>query len=51
MNPSLHTEEVGAINLNKLKSAGGDYADTHARYDHITVNHFADITDGSGRRA
>ena len=48
--PSLRTEEVGAINLNKLKSAGGDYADTHARYDHITVNHFADFTDGSGKK-
>ena len=48
-NPAVHTEEVGAVNLNKLKSAGGDYADTHARYDHITVNHFADITDGSGK--
>ena len=44
--PALRTEEVGAINLNKLKSAGGDYSDTHARYDHITVNHFADFTDG-----
>ena len=48
--PAVHTEEVGAVNLNKLKSAGGDYADTHARYDHITVNHFADITDGSGKK-
>ncbi len=43
----VHTEEVGAINLNKLQSAGGDYADTHARYDYITVNHFADVTSGS----
>ena len=49
-NPAAHTEEVGAINLNKLKSAGGDYADTHARYDYITVNHFADLTDGSGKK-
>ena len=48
--PVVHTEEVGAINLNKLKSAGGDYADTHARYDYLTVNHFADITDGAGKR-
>ena len=48
--PAVRTEEVGAINLNKLQSAGGDYADTHARYDHITVNHFADITDGSGAK-
>ncbi len=48
--PAVRTEEVGAVNLNKLKSAGGDYADTHARYDYITVNHFADITDGAGTK-
>jgi alpha-mannosidase len=48
--PSLRTEEIGAINLNKLKSAGGDYADTHARYDYLTVNHFADFTSGEGTR-
>ena len=45
--PSVHTEEIGSINLNQLKSTGGDYADTHARYDYITMNHFADITNGS----
>jgi alpha-mannosidase len=44
----VRTEEVGAVILNQLQSAGGDYADTHARYDYLTVNHFADITDGSG---
>lgn len=49
-NPSLHTEEVGAINLNKLQSEGGHYSDTHARYDHITVNHFADFSDSSGKK-
>ncbi len=48
--PAVHTEEVGAVNLNQLKSAGGDYADTHARYDHITVNHFADLSDSSGQK-
>ena len=48
--PAIHTEEVGAINLNKLQSDGGDYANTHARYDHITLNHFADLTDGSGTK-
>ena len=48
--PAVHTEEVGAVNLNRLKSAGGDYADTHARYDYLTVNHFADLTDGSGTK-
>ncbi len=48
--PSVRTEEVGAINLNKLASAGGAYADTHARYDYLTLNHFADFTDGSGQK-
>ncbi len=48
--PALHTEEVGAINLNKLESQGGDYADALARYDYVTVNHFADFTDGSGKK-
>lgn len=47
--PSVRTEEVGAINLNKLKSEGGHYAASHARYDHITLNHFADITAGHGK--
>lgn len=48
--PAVRTEEIGGINLNKTKAEGGDYADTHARYDHISVNHFADITDGTGTR-
>ena len=48
--PAARSEEVGAINLNRLKSEGGDYADSHARYDNITVNHFADLTDGSGTK-
>jgi alpha-mannosidase len=48
--PSVRTEEVGAVILNKRQSAGGDYADSHARYDHVTVNHFADIaSESSGR--
>ncbi|MBC7938644.1 MAG: glycoside hydrolase, partial [Chitinophagaceae bacterium] len=46
--PAVHSEEVGAINLNKRQAEGGDYADTHARYDHITLNHFAQITAGDG---
>lgn len=45
--PSVYTEEVGSINLNRTKANGGDYADTHARYDFLTVNHFADVTDGA----
>ena len=45
--PDIHTEEVGAIIRAKTKANGGDYADTHARYDYVTLNHFADITDGA----
>jgi len=48
--PTIRTEEVGAININKPSSQGGAYADTHARYDHVTLNHFADITSGDGTR-
>lgn len=44
--PNVFTEEIGSINLNKLKSAGGDYSDRHARYDYVTVNHFLDLTNG-----
>ncbi len=48
--PQVHAEEVGAIILDRRRADGGDYADSHARYDHITVNHFADISDGAGSR-
>lgn len=48
--PRVHTEEVGSINLNKLQSEGGDYSDTHARYDYVSVNHFADIADSADKR-
>lgn len=48
-NPSVHTEEVGAVILDKPKADGGHYADSHARYDHITVNHFADISGSDGK--
>ena len=46
--PKVYSEEVGGINLNKLQSEGGDYATSHARYDYITLNHFADISAGDG---
>jgi alpha-mannosidase len=48
--PDVHTEEVGAIIRAKTKAHGGDYADTHARYDYLTLNHFADITDSANLR-
>ena len=48
--PSVRSEEVGSINLNKLASDGGDYSNNHARYDYITVNHFVDVTDGTNSK-
>ena len=48
--PELRTEEVGAIIRVKTKSAGGDYAEKNARYDYATLNHFADLTDGTNTR-
>ncbi|HWI56509.1 MAG TPA: glycoside hydrolase, partial [Bacillota bacterium] len=48
--PEVHTEEVGAIIRAKKKTDGGDYADTHARYDYLTLNHFADISNGANTR-
>lgn len=48
--PAVRSEEVGALVLNKLRSQGGDYANAHARYDYITLNHFADISDDRGGR-
>lgn len=48
--PDIRTEEIGAIIRDKTKASGGDYADTHARFDYVTLNHFADITDGANTR-
>jgi alpha-mannosidase len=47
-NPSVHTEEVGAVISTRLRAAGGHYAERNARYDWLTLNHFADIGAGSG---
>jgi alpha-mannosidase len=46
----VHTEELGAILRMKKKSDGGHYAERNARYDYATLNHFADITDGTNTR-
>ena len=48
--PEVHTEEVGAVILAKRQSDGGHYSDNLARYDYLTVNHFADLTDGTNTR-
>jgi alpha-mannosidase len=42
-------EEVGAILRAKTAREGGPYADQNARYDYLTLNHFADLSDdGTG---
>ena len=48
-NPSVHTEELGVVLFDKLKSQGGDYATRNARYDHVTLNHFADMSNGTNQ--
>jgi alpha-mannosidase len=48
--PEVHHEEVGAIIRARLTSGGGHYATENARYDWLTLNHFADMSgdDGAG---
>lgn len=45
--PELWHEEVGAVIKARLLAAGGHYAAQNARYDLLTLNHFADLT-GTG---
>lgn len=46
--PDVWHEEVGAVIRAKLSTQGGHYSPRNARYDWLTLNHFADISDGSG---
>jgi alpha-mannosidase len=46
-NPDIWHEELGAVIRAKLLSQGGHYSPRNARYDWLTLNHFADINDGS----
>jgi alpha-mannosidase len=43
-NPTVRHEEVGAILTARLTTNGGDYAPRNARYDGLTLNHFADMS-------
>jgi|GEM_PF-403940 len=45
--PDVQHEEVGAIARARLTTDGGSYAPRNARYDYLTLNHFADVT-GAG---
>jgi alpha-mannosidase len=49
-NPQVRHEEVGAVVLARLTTQGGVYSPTNARYDYLTLNHFADMSgsDGAG---
>lgn len=47
--PDVWHEEVGAVIRAKLLAAGGHYAPKNARYDWLTMNHFADISDGAAQ--
>lgn len=45
--PDIWHEEVGAVIRAKLIANGGHYSPRNARYDWLTLNHFADISDGT----
>jgi alpha-mannosidase len=45
--PDVWHEEVGAVIRGKLLANGGYYSPRNARYDWLTMNHFADISDGA----
>jgi alpha-mannosidase len=45
--PDVWHEEVGAVIRAKLLAVGGHYSPKNARYDWLTMNHFADVTDGA----
>ncbi|MBX9736824.1 MAG: hypothetical protein K2X32_07850 [Phycisphaerales bacterium] len=42
--PTTRHEEVGAILTASLESQGGHYSNRNARYDFLTLNHFADVS-------
>src|SRR5262249_1421329 len=45
--PDVWHEEVGAVIRAKLLTDGGHYSPRNARYDWLTLNHFADMSDGN----
>ncbi len=46
--PDLWHEEVGAVIRARLLADGGHYSPINARYDWLTLNHFADMTGREG---
>jgi alpha-mannosidase len=45
--PDVRHEEVGAIARARITTDGGNYSPVNARYDYLTLNHFADMS-GTG---
>lgn len=45
--PDVWHEEVGAVIRARLLADGGHYSPRNARYDWLTLNHFADMSDGT----
>lgn len=45
--PDVWHEEVGAVIRAKLLANGGHYSPRNARYDWLTMNHFADVSDAA----
>lgn len=46
-NPTTRHEELGAILIDKLEKNGGHYANSIARYDWQTFNHFANLSENN----
>ncbi len=46
--PFVRHEEVGAILRARTSDQGGDYSTRNARYDWLTLNHFADMAGAGG---
>jgi alpha-mannosidase len=46
--PDVRHEEVGAVIRAKLLADGGNYSPANARYDWLTMNHFADVSSNNG---
>ncbi len=45
--PDVWHEEVGAVIRAKLLKDGGHYSPRNARYDWLSLNHYADVSDGA----
>ena len=47
-NPEIWHEEVGAVVKAKYETEGGHYANEMSRVDHLSLNHFVDVSNAQG---